>query len=200
MSLRRLVLATANAGKVRELAGLVAEWGAIDVRSLADLGSFAMPEETGATYHANAVAKARVVAAASDLPALADDSGLEVDALDGSPGVRSARWAASDEARNAKLLALLAGVPADRRSALYRAVVALAFPNGEVVTAEGTCAGRIADAPRGEHGFGYDPLFIGDELDGRTYAEVSASEKGRASHRARAMRALGRVLRARGIV
>ena len=199
MTLARLVLATANAGKVRELRELVAAWGAIDVLSLADVPPLSMPEETGVTYADNALLKARVVAAATGLPALADDSGIEVDALGGGPGAWSARYGPSEAARNERMLAELADVPESRRTARYRAVVALAFPDGGVVTAEGTCEGRIAAAPRGQGGFGYDPIFVASEL-GSTVGEVSAEEKARISHRARAVRALGRALQARGII
>ena len=198
MTLARLVLATANAGKVRELRALIAEWGAIEVLSLADVTPVVMPEESGETYVENAVLKARAVASATGLPALADDSGIEVDALGGAPGVRSARYAATDAARNARLLAALHDVPEERRTARYRAVVALAFPDGTVLTAEGSCEGRIAHEPRGSGGFGYDPIFIATEL-GRTVGEVSDEEKARVSHRARAIRALGRALQGRGI-
>jgi XTP/dITP diphosphohydrolase len=199
MKLVSLVLATANPGKVRELAPLVAEWGPLALRSLADVGAVETPEETGETYEANAVLKARAVATATGLPALADDSGLEVDALDGRPGVFSARYGDSEASRNERLLAELRGVPEERRTARYRAVVALAWPDGAVVTGEGTCEGRIAEAPRGTAGFGYDPLFVATEL-GRTVGESSVEEKTRVSHRARAMRALGRALQARGFV
>jgi len=198
MTLARLVLATANAGKVRELRALIAEWGAIEVLSLADVTPVVMPEESGETYVENAVLKARAVASATGLPALADDSGIEVDALGGAPGVRSARYAATDAARNARLLAALHDVPEERRTARYRAVVALAFPDDTVLTAEGSCEGRIAHEPRGSGGFGYDPIFIATEL-GRTVGEMSDEEKARVSHRARAIRALGRALQGRGI-
>jgi XTP/dITP diphosphohydrolase len=199
MKLVSLVLATANPGKVRELAPLVAEWGPLAVRSLADVGAVEMPEETGETYEANAVLKAQAVASATGLPALADDSGIEVDALDGRPGVFSARYGDSEAARNERLLSELRGVAEERRTARYRAVVALAWPDGVVVTGEGTCEGRIAEAPRGTVGFGYDPLFVATEL-GRTIGESSVEEKARVSHRARAMRALGHALQARGFV
>jgi XTP/dITP diphosphohydrolase len=199
MILARLVLATANAGKVRELRALVAEWGPIEVLSLADVPAVEMPEETGRTYVDNAVLKARAVAAATGLAALADDSGIEVDALGGAPGLRSARYGDSEAARNARLLAELRDVPTERRTARYRAAVALALSASDVVTAEGTCEGRIATAPRGAAGFGYDPIFVATGL-GRTVGEASAAEKARVSHRARAMRALGRALQARGIV
>lgn len=196
MKLACLVLATANPGKVRELAPLVAEWGTIEVRPLP--GGVVMPEETGDTYEANAVLKARAVAEATGMPALADDSGIEVDALDGRPGVYSARYDATEESRNAKLLGELRGVPSARRTARYRAVVAVALGD-VVVTGEGTCEGRIVEAPRGSAGFGYDPIFWSNDL-GQTIGESTDEEKARVSHRARAMRALGRALQARGFV
>jgi len=191
----RIVLATGNPGKVAELRALVGEWGAVEVRSLADVGAVELPEETGETYLENAVAKARAVAAATGLPALADDSGLEVVALGGAPGVRSSRWAATDAARIATLLDALAGA-ADRR-ARFVCVVAMAWPDGRVETAEGRCEGRIAPAAAGQGGFGYDPVFISDELRA-TFAEAPAAAKARVSHRAAAVRALGARLRAAG--
>lgn len=186
----RLVLATANPGKVRELAALVAEWGKVEVRSLADHPGVALPEETGATYRENAALKARAVAAATGCAALADDSGLEVDALGGAPGVRSARYGSSDGERVARLLAALAGHPPAARTARFRCAVVLAWPDGREVEAEATCEGTVAEAPAGEGGFGYDPVFRSSEL-GCTFAEAAAGAKARVSHRARAMRALG---------
>jgi XTP/dITP diphosphohydrolase len=191
----RLVLATANPGKVTELRALVAEWGRVDVRALADVGPLTLPAETGATYLENALRKARAVAAASGLPALADDSGLEVDALGGAPGVRSARWAPTDRARIAKLLDALRDVPPPRRGARFRCVVVLAWPDGRSAAAEGTCTGQIALRPAGRTGFGYDPVFVADEL-GCTFAEAGPEGKRQVSHRARAVRALGARLRA----
>jgi XTP/dITP diphosphohydrolase len=191
MTPARLVLATANTGKVRELGALVAEWGPVEVLSLARFPAVRLPEEEGATYAENARAKALAVAEATGLPALADDSGLEVDALGGAPGIRSARYAASDAERITKLLAALAERPASARRARFRCAVAVAWPDGRVETGEGECLGTIALVAAGEgHGFGYDPVFIADEL-GRTFAAASAREKGSVSHRARAMRALG---------
>lgn len=191
----RLVLATGNAGKVRELTALVAEWGAVEVVSLADFPGVACPEETGTTYGENAVAKARAVSAATGLPALADDSGLAVEALGGAPGLHSARYAATDGERIAKLLAALAGVPVAGRAARFCCAVALAWPDGRVHVASGEVPGTIALAARGAgRGFGYDPIFIADELGDRTFAEASAAEKHALSHRARAMRALGALL------
>jgi XTP/dITP diphosphohydrolase len=184
----RLVLATSNPGKVRELTALVAEWGAVEVRSLADFPGVGCPEETGGTYAANAVAKAAAVAGATGLPALADDSGLEVEALGGDPGLRSARWAPTDRERIARLLSALGGTPG--RGARFRCAVALAWPDGRVETAEGECEGSIATEPSGVSGFGYDPIFVATALR-RTFAAASTEEKQRVSHRARAMRALG---------
>src|SRR5438445_6709850 len=186
----RVVLATANRGKLEELRALVAEWGAAEVLSLADFPGVSGAEETGRSYLENAVAKARTAASATGLPALADDSGLEVEALGGEPGVRSARYAPTDAARVARLLAELASVPRVARRACFRCVVALAWPGGDAVTAEGTCYGWIATAPSGSGGFGYDPVFVADEL-GCSFAAAPPAEKQRVSHRARAARALG---------
>jgi XTP/dITP diphosphohydrolase len=189
-----LVLATGNPGKTAELAALVAGWGPVEVRSLLDHPTVTLPKETGTTYEANAVLKARAVAAATALPALADDSGLEVDALGGAPGVMSARYGTSDAERVARLLAALGGRPPAERTARFRCVVALAWPDGRLVTAEGACEGTIAGTPSGADGFGYDPVFLSTEL-GRTFAEAKREEKARVSHRARALSALGVKLR-----
>ena len=164
---QRLVLATANRGKVVELGELVAGWGPVTVIGLDAFPDVSCPEETGETYEENAVAKASAVAKGTGQPALGDDSGLEVEALGGAPGVHSARWAgesATDDDRIAKLLAALRTVAAPGRGARFRCVVALAWPDGRVVTAAGDCAGTIALAPAGTSGFGYDPVFIAAEL------------------------------------
>ena len=187
---RRLVLATANRGKARELRELVSEWGDVDALALDAFPGVTCPAEVETSYEGNALAKARAVAAATALPALGDDSGIEVDALGGEPGVRSARFAATDEERVEKLLRALEGTTEEARRASFRCVVALAWPDGRVETGEGECRGRIASAPGGAGGFGYDPIFVPDEI-GRTFAAASADEKRRVSHRARAMRALG---------
>ena len=192
-----LLLATANSGKLRELRALLAPTGWQLVtpreRGLAPIDVI----ENGRSYLENATRKAVAHAAASRLPALADDSGLEVDALDGRPGVLSARYggpaAATDAARCALLLRELTGVAPARRTARFRAVVVLALPGGRVVARDGTLEGRIALAPRGASGFGYDPVF---ELpDGRTLAELGA-EKQALSHRALAVRAMMDVIAA----
>jgi XTP/dITP diphosphohydrolase len=184
----RLVLATANPGKMRELRALIAGWGPVEVHSLADFPTVSLPEEDGATYADNAVLKGRAVATATGLPSLGDDSGLEVAALSGAPGVRSARFAPSDAERIARLLELLRHA-GDRR-ARFRCVTALVWPDGRTEQAEGVCEGRIAEHGDGAGGFGYDPIFVADEL-GRTFASATPEEKARVSHRARAMRALG---------
>lgn len=189
----RLVLATSNAGKVRELGVMVRRWGAVEVLSLSAFPGVFLPPEDGETYAANAAMKAATVATATGLVALADDSGLEVDALGGAPGVRSARFAATDAERVEKLLGALAEIGPDRRTARFRCAVALVWPDGRLVTAEGTCVGRIARISSGRDGFGYDPIF---EPDGYTasFAALPAATKDRLSHRARAMAALGHAL------
>jgi XTP/dITP diphosphohydrolase len=186
----RLVLATRNPGKVREIAAIYAGLRAeiVGLERWPALGT--LPED-GDTYVENAASKALTVAQATGTVAIADDSGVEIDALGGAPGVRSARFfgeAASDAERNAGVLERLAGLPAARRTARYRAVIALATPDGLVETFEGVCEGVIADRPRGRGGFGYDPIFeiVGD---GRTMAEVPLEVKNRISHRSRALRA-----------
>lgn len=194
----RLVLATGNPGKVDELRILVREWGDVDALDLRGFPGVALPEESAQSYAGNAIAKARVVAEATGLPALADDSGLEVEALGGEPGIRSARWAgpgASDAERIAKLLGALAGVPEAARAAHFRCVVALAWPDGGLETAEGQCDGRIAQLPEGRGGFGFDPVFVADDI-GCSLGRATIVEKQRISHRARAMRVLGDRLRA----
>jgi XTP/dITP diphosphohydrolase len=191
-----IVLATRNAHKARELRGLLRVRG-IRWRTLAEFprGGRAA-RETGRTFEANARAKALDAARATGCWALADDSGLEVDALAGSPGVRSARYAgpgADDAANNAKLLRALTGVPKRRRGAHYRCVLALAAPTGRVIVAHGTWQGRIAAAPAGRNGFGYDPLFLVPRL-GRTVGQLPSRVKQRLSHRAAAARRLRRAL------
>ncbi|MDZ7828392.1 MAG: RdgB/HAM1 family non-canonical purine NTP pyrophosphatase [Halofilum sp. (in: g-proteobacteria)] len=184
----RAVLASGNAGKLREFAQMLADSG-IELLPQGEFGVDPAPE-TAVTFVENALAKARHVAARTGLPAIADDSGLEVDALDGAPGVRSARYAgepADDEANNRRLLADLEGLPASRRHARFRAVLVYLRHAADPapIIAEGVWEGRIADAPRGEGGFGYDPLFELD--DGRTSAELPPEEKNRLSHRGRAL-------------
>ncbi len=192
------VFATRNEGKARELAALL-EGVAARFESLAGRPEVTLPPEDAATYRENALAKARAVRAALGVPAIADDSGLEVDALGGAPGVRSARYAgegATDADNIRRLLAELAGVPAARRTARFRCVLALVRVGGDEIVVEGTCEGRILDVPRGERGFGYDPLFL-PEGGTRSFAELPADAKNRISHRARAAAALRAALAAR---
>ena len=188
----RVVLATGNPGKLREMRDILEPWQ-VDVRPLSEFSS-ASADETGLSFVENAILKARFAAQASGLPAIADDSGLEVDALHGAPGIYSARYAgpgADDAANNRRLLADLADVPDTERTARYRcAMVWLRWPADPApVIAQASWEGRIARAPRGSGGFGYDPLFIvaGGE---RMAAEFDAAEKNRVSHRGLALRAL----------
>jgi len=194
--MQRLMLATTNPGKVKEFRTLLGQYKRFEGLTLLTPKDWPEPlpevEETGATFAENARLKGAALAQATGLPALADDSGLCVEALGGEPGLHSARWAgadATDADRNALLLTRLSGVPAERRTARYVCVVSLAGPDGGSVEAEGTCAGMILDAPRGANGFGYDPLFFVEGF-GRTMAELTEAEKNRVSHRARALKAL----------
>ena len=189
-----LLLASANQGKLRELRTILDGLG-VELVGLDEAGLGEPPEveETGDTFLENALLKGRAYAAWSGLAAVADDSGLEVDALGGAPGVRSARYAgpgASDQANLDKLLAELAGVLPERRTARFRCVAALHDPaTGSETHAEAAWEGRILDAPRGSGGFGYDPVFLPDGWD-RTSAEVDQATKDAASHRGKAFRAL----------
>jgi XTP/dITP diphosphohydrolase len=198
---KRVVLASANPGKLRELAALLAPFG-LELVSQRALG-IESPEETGSTFAENALLKARHAARGAQLPALADDSGIEVDALGGRPGVWSARFAgegASDAQNLALLLEQLAGVPAERRTARYQCVVAWveSADDAAPLLGQGTWEGHIALAPRGSGGFGYDPAFI-PAGDTRTAAELPAEEKNRVSHRAQALRALVAALAGHGV-
>ncbi len=193
MRIERLVVATKNEDKLREIEAVLLGLGLVN-ELVAGL-DWSDVEETEPTLEGNALLKARAVAGATGFPSLADDTGLEVDALDGAPGVRSARYAGDNAsyADNVRfLLQELAGVA--HRSARFRTVMALVIPNEEEIVAEGVVEGRIIDTPRGDSGFGYDPVF---EVDGRTLAELSDGEKNAISHRARALRALAEKLRGR---
>jgi XTP/dITP diphosphohydrolase len=182
----RLLIATNNPGKVAELHRILDGCG-WELVTPADIGLELEVEEHGATYAENAAAKAKAFAEASGLTALADDSGIEVDALDGRPGVQSARYDVDDASRNERLLRELAGVPDERRTARFRAVIAIATPAGAVELTEGVVEGRIGYEPRGENGFGYDPLFVLPER-GLTTAELPPDEKHAVSHRGAAAR------------
>ena len=186
----RLVLASNNPGKAAEIADLLT-----DVELLPRPTGVPEPIEDGATLLDNARIKAMVLVAATGEAAVADDTGLEVAALGGAPGVQTARYAGEDatyEDNWRKLLVELDGA-GDRR-ARWRTIALVRWPDGREVWAEGTCDGTIAPAARGERGFGYDPVFVPDEGDGRTFAELTREEKNAVSHRGRAFRALGRLL------
>lgn len=193
--IKEILLATRNSDKVRELAALLGDLG-IRIRTLADFPTAPEVEEDGETCEANALKKARAIASATGPLSVADDTGLEVDALGGRPGVFAARYAgegATYEDNCRKLIKELDGVPQARRTARFVTVAALAMPGGETRVATGTLAGVIAEACVGSQGFGYDPVFFVPEL-GRTLAELTAEEKNRVSHRAKAFMNLRAVL------
>jgi XTP/dITP diphosphohydrolase len=189
---RKLLVATRSEHKLRELRELL-QLAHGELVTLDEVGVEGDPVEDGRTFRTNAAIKARFGLHATGLSTLADDSGIEVDALGGSPGVRTRRYAgedATDTDNNAKLLAALDGLPPERRGARYVCVLALAVPDAPLVFVQGTCRGRIATKPRGTGGFGYDPIFEpeGEPTGGRTFGEWSAEDKNRISHRARAAR------------
>ena len=206
----RLLVATRSAHKLRELRQLLGVGPGVELVSPDDVGIEGEPDETGLTFETNARIKARYYASRSGLPTLADDSGLEVDALGGAPGVYTRRYAgpeATDADNNAKLLSALAGLTAAKRGGRYVCVLALALP-GEagprgglrILTRRGTCRGRIAPAPRGSGGFGYDPIFepASEPPGGQTLGEWSAAAKNAISHRSRAAARMSPVLRELG--
>lgn len=191
-----LAVASRNPGKLREIKRICADWPVTWVTADEDLPDWPDVEETEGTYLANALQKTHAVARVLGLPAMADDSGIEVDALGGAPGPRSARYAGegvSDQRNLAMLVRAVAGVPAPGRTARYRCVAAVAWPDGRELWAEGVCEGTLATKARGSGGFGYDPIFVPAGWD-RTMAELSDREKDRISHRGRAFRALGEAL------
>ncbi|MCB9554978.1 MAG: XTP/dITP diphosphatase [Deltaproteobacteria bacterium] len=191
----KLLFATANANKVRELKQLLAK-SAIELLSSDDVGGLAPVEEDGTSFAENALKKARAAAEQTGYPAIADDSGLQVDALGGRPGVHSARYAgpnATDQQRNEKLLGELAELGEVERGARFVCAIALVYPDGRHVVVEDECRGQILEAPAGTGGFGYDPLFFVPEL-GCTFAEAEASLKNQLSHRGRALRQLVKLL------
>ncbi len=189
--MEKVVLASNNAGKLREFREILE--GLFEIVSLRDLGLEADPEETGGSFAENARIKAEYSCRLSGLPALADDSGLEVDALGGAPGIYSARYAPGTDAdRVAKLLRDMENM--EDRTARFVSAVALVYPDGRQVTARGTCEGVITRQPQGEGGFGYDPIFLPDGYD-QTFGLLSAETKNSISHRGRAVRALREKLR-----
>ena len=183
----RFVLATHNPGKLREMGEILKDFG-IEVVSPRDLGITVDVEETGTTFAENAMLKAKAICKEANLPAIADDSGLCVDALNGAPGVYSARYGGEgldDKGRYLLLLSSLRGAPT--RAAHFACAVACAFPNGDTLTAEGRCDGSIAYAPLGEGGFGYDPVFLLPGT-GKTFGQLTQEEKSAVSHRGRALK------------
>lgn len=191
----RYIVATHNMKKLKELSRILLPLG-IDAVTDRDLGmTLTEAEETGSTFEENAFLKASLACSESGLPAVADDSGLCVDALDGAPGLYSARFAgegASDEEKIAKLLGALEGLPREQRTARFVSAICCVFPDGETLYARGECEGEIAFAPSGEGGFGYDPVFL---HEGRSFATMTAEEKDAVSHRGRSLRAFSDVLK-----
>lgn len=197
----KVILASKNPHKLTELSAILSQHG-FEIALESEYGLDIDVDETGTTFEENSLLKAEAVMKASGLPVLADDSGLMVDALDGAPGVYSARYCGrhgDDEANNDKLLEELAGVPEGKRAARFVSSICVCLPGGRCAVFEGVCPGRVGFVRRGTNGFGYDPLFIPDEVgvpggggtaentQGRSYAELSAAEKDAISHRGRAM-------------
>ncbi|MDX1776145.1 MAG: XTP/dITP diphosphatase [Desulfobulbales bacterium] len=184
--LQTIVLATKNVGKLKEFQELLQDFP-VEIKNLNDFGPIPEVEEDGATFDDNAYKKASFTAKVLGLPAIADDSGLVVEALGGAPGVRSARYAgdaATDKENIAKLLREMAGK--QERGAAFECVISIAVPSGPALTYEGRCEGEITTAPQGGSGFGYDPVFYFPKY-GKTFAEISSAEKNRVSHRGKAM-------------
>ncbi|MDD3864560.1 MAG: RdgB/HAM1 family non-canonical purine NTP pyrophosphatase, partial [Eubacteriales bacterium] len=175
----RIVAATQNSHKIREMEAITADFG-MEILSQQEAGLPVLDiEENGTTFEENSAIKARTICSMSGLPAIADDSGLSVDALDGAPGIFSARYAgpeADDQANNAKLLEALRAVPETERTGRYVSVITLAYPDGRLLSARGECTGILLTAPRGAGGFGYDPLFVPDGTN-TTFAEMTAELK-----------------------
>jgi XTP/dITP diphosphohydrolase len=184
----KVIIATANRGKAKEFEQMFQAYG-IDILTLLDLEEPIDIQETGTTFEENALIKAREVATRLNMPVIADDSGLEVDALDGRPGVYSARYAGEqkdDQANIEKVLRELKGVPFEQRTARFRCALAVVFPSGEELTVHGTCEGYITEQPKGTNGFGYDPIFYVPEKQ-CTMAELPSEIKNKISHRAHAL-------------
>lgn len=195
--MKRIVFATGNPGKIREIREILADFG-VEVVSMKDAGIQLEIAEDGKTFAENALIKARTVCDASGEITMSDDSGLVVDALDGEPGIYSARWlgeTTSYDVKNAEILHRLEGVPEEQRSARFVCAVACVFPDGTELTSEGVFEGRIGYEAKGENGFGYDPIFYVPS-EGRYSAELSPEEKNSMSHRGQALRKMKEQLRA----
>lgn len=192
----KLIFATGNAGKMKEIREILGRPG-LTILSQKEAGITSDAEENGTTFEANALIKARAVAAQTDALVLADDSGLEIDYLNGEPGVYSARYMGEDtsyEIKNQKILDLLAGVPEEKRTARFVCVIAAVLPDGREFTTKGTIEGIIGYESRGEGGFGYDPIFFVPEF-GCSTAELTMEQKNKISHRGKALRAMKEVLK-----
>ena len=192
----KLIFATGNAGKMKEIREILGRPG-LTILSQKEAGITSDAEENGTTFEANALIKARAVAAQTDALVLADDSGLEIDYLNGEPGVYSARYMGEDtsyEIKNQKILDLLAGVPEEKRTARFVCVIAAVLPDGREFTTKGTIEGIIGYESRGEGGFGYDPIFFVPEF-GCSTAELTMDQKNEVSHRGKALRAMKEVLK-----
>lgn len=196
----KIVAATGNKHKIEEIESITKKFG-MNVITKAEAGVADLDvEETGTTFEENSFIKAEAIMKATGMPAIADDSGLEADALAGAPGVYSARFSgedATDESNNIKLMHLMEDVPDDKRGARFVSVVTLCFPDGTSVAARGECPGTLRRSPRGDGGFGYDPLFVPDGYE-KTYAELTADEKNSISHRAKALEILSEKLKELG--
>jgi XTP/dITP diphosphohydrolase len=193
--MKEVIIATKNPGKAREFEHIFAPRG-VEVRTLLDFPEIPDVEETGKTFEENAILKAEAVSKILNKMVIGDDSGLMVDALEGRPGIYSARYAGepkNDQANTAKLLKELSGVPEEKRTARFYCALAVAVPNQDTLTVSGTCQGRILDEPRGTNGFGYDPVFFVPEK-GAAMAELSSDEKNKISHRANALKKLDVIL------
>lgn len=193
--MKQVIIATQNKGKAKDFEALFGPLG-YEVLTLRDVAKDMDVEETGVTFEENAILKAEAVAEALQTTVIADDSGLEIDALNGEPGVYSARYAGeakSDEANIEKVLTKLEGVPEEQRTARFRCVLAIASPNKETVTYSGSCEGMILSERRGDHGFGYDPIFFVPN-EGKAMAELLPEEKAAISHRGNALRELEKAM------
>ncbi len=190
--MRKVIMASGNKNKIKEMAAILESFG-MDVISKEDAGfGHIDPEEDGETYEENSLKKAMEIMEASNYPVIADDSGLEVEYLNGAPGIHSARFAGEDcnyARNNEKMLAMLDGVPKEQRRARFVTVITMVFPEGGRIVARGECPGEIVTELRGEAGFGYDPIFMPDGFD-KTFAQLGTEVKNRVSHRARALQNL----------
>lgn len=187
-----ILIATNNLGKVKEIKDIL-DSPEIKILTMKDFPPLPKIEEDGKTYQENAFKKARKISEYTGKICLADDSGLEIDYLKGKPGIYSARWGNSDEERINKVLKLLEGVPINKRNAKFVCVVVLVFPNGKIYMVKEECKGSITFNPKGEHGFGYDPIFLVPEYS-KTFAELGDKAKNQISHRGKAMRRMIKII------